>query len=729
MKKTTILMMALLLGAAALWARPGYKKPVDVRQADGTTVTLLMQGDEFLSFETTLDGYTVLRGSDGYYRYAVREDGRLKTTSYIARNAADRNAVETAFLQHTQKMQHPDMTTSQQKMKQTAQSLYRDYDAVRRTQRRMQPLWDPIDYDNFKGLVVLVEWNDREFLLDDPQSFYQRMINEKNLQDKSHTFYPVDVTGSVRDYFYDNSLGQFEPTFDVVGPYTINYSCTYPKPKNADGTDDESGFFTRQINIIKAIMSQVNSDVDLSQYDLNSDGTIDMVYFIFAGYGSYVQGNDYHLMWPHANDFSDYASYYGLRYDNKKFGRYACSMEIQDSEELADYHTFYDGIGTMCHEFSHVLGLADHYDTDYNSNGLAITAGEWDVMDGGADMNYGLTPAGYSAFERHLLGFATPQPLDVAGSYQLEEFGTSNQCYLVNSATTNKDFYLENRQKNGFRWDAFLPGSGLLAWYVDTTKPNVWRRNEVNIKPDDMHLKLLGNSAISTIDFTADSNELWGTTGAATDLFNIRESDGVITFEAGKGLYPTLTEDFEDTPLTSSDATDLTGKMTTWSVTNATVESVAEVGYGSGERVVKIGKNGILTSGVLEKGLRTLTFTVQATGTGMRRVALQNSTDGGTTWKIVGNIATISTAAKRTFNYTDIPAGSRIRLAMTSSVSTVAIYVDDITYSLPRETAISAVDRDATTQGAVYNLAGQRVSESYKGLVVRDGKKYVNVSR
>ena len=74
-KRLSILMMTLLLGTASLWARPGYSKPVDVLQPDGTTVTLLMHGDEFLSYMTTTDGYTVVKGDNGFYCYAEKQDG------------------------------------------------------------------------------------------------------------------------------------------------------------------------------------------------------------------------------------------------------------------------------------------------------------------------------------------------------------------------------------------------------------------------------------------------------------------------------------------------------------------------------------------------------------------------------------------------------------------------------------------------------------------------------
>jgi len=392
-KKYYLLMVAMLLGTASLWARPGYTKPLDVPQPDGTTVTLLMHGDEFLSFMTTIDGYTVIKGEDGYYRYADKQDGQLTATSVVAKNPSERQAADRAFLAARKKMLQPEMTESQRRFKESASQLYLDYNKVMAGDRRAVTIWDRINYNNFKGLVVLVEFNDRKLTMGDPQAFYQKLTSEKNYSDDSKTHYPVSVTGSARDYFHDNSMGIFDPTFDVIGPVTINYSCTYPSPKK-NGQDDPYFMENRMIPMIRAVMNQVNASLDLTQYDLDNNNYIDIVYFIFAGYGSYVQGNNEKYIWPHANDMSSYSTYYGMKYDGKYFGRYACSVEIQDQEVYADYpgHPWLDGIGTICHEFSHVLGLADHYDADYEgSGGQSKDPGLWDVMAGGADWNYGST--------------------------------------------------------------------------------------------------------------------------------------------------------------------------------------------------------------------------------------------------------------------------------------------------------------------------------------------------
>lgn len=737
--KKIALTIVMLLTVATSWARPGYSKPVDVLQPDGSTVTLLMRGDEFLSFMTTTDGYTVIKGDDGFYRYAEKCDEGLKPTAFIARNPEVRQAEEQAFLAGMARNVHPEMSASAKEFKTMANQLYAgNYAPTKPGMRRAANIWDRINYQNFKGLVVLVEWNDRKFTMDDPQAFYQRMTSEKNLVDKSHTHYEMDVTGSTRDYFYDNSMGMFDPTFDVVGPITIDYSCEYPSPKTASGADD-SGFNTRLVNILKATMTKANDLVDFTNYDLNSDGVIDMVYFIYAGYGSYVQGNSYKYTWPHANDFSYYSRYSGMRYDGKYFGRYACSVEIQDYEGMKDKHVWLDGIGTMCHEFSHVLGLADHYDTDYDEHGQAQTPSTWDLMAAGADFDNGLSPVGYSAFERHVLGFVEPKVLDVAGTYQLEPFNTSNQCYLIKTGTVNDDYYIENRQKKD--WDRGLLGHGLLVWRAETTNSNVWRNNTVNCNPDHTYLdvvRAVPSKAMDTgytpfpglgkvTDLTATTTPAllsWSGKEAVMDLFDITESaDGVITFIAGKDIYESAVEDFEAMDVTTADAADQQGAFCQWTLANATVDPVAD-GLGNGTHVVKLLRSGNLTSSALTKTVRSLSFHVW-NGSQRVQVYLDYSTDGETWTNLEGSGILTKGKEADIVSRTKIPVGAQIRIRMVSSVASAAAYVDDIQVSFEStgEQGISVVSTDVAPS-ATYNLAGQRVTNA-KGILVKDGKKLI----
>ena len=84
MSKRIVLMMTLLLNVAVMLGRPAYSKPIDILQPDGTTVTLVMHGDEFQSFTTTADGYTVVKGSDGFYRYAEKNADKCIVFPFVA---------------------------------------------------------------------------------------------------------------------------------------------------------------------------------------------------------------------------------------------------------------------------------------------------------------------------------------------------------------------------------------------------------------------------------------------------------------------------------------------------------------------------------------------------------------------------------------------------------------------------------------------------------------------
>ena len=732
MKRMTILMIAMLLGVASLWARPGYSKPVDVPQPDGTTVTLLMRGDEFRNFITTIDGYTVVKGADGYYRYADKaNDGQLTATAVIARNPDVRTAEEQAFLTGRAKMIAPEMTAFQRELKERAATLYAPVSSDN-GQRRVTTIWPRINYSNFKGLVILVNFADRSFTLDDPQDFFQKLTSEANYTDASLTHYPVPVEGSARDYFRDNSLGMFDPTFDVVGPVTIS--------KNAAEVGGSNVSNATLASMFKDALNQLNSTVNFSEYDLDNDGYIDICYFIFAGYGSYVQGNNSGYIWPHANNWSGgYSTYMNMpKYDGKSFGRYACSVEIQDLEALAAQHQYLDGIGTICHEFSHVLGLADHYDTDYDEHGTAPTSGAWDVMDGGADHNYGLTPAGYNSFERYQLGFCEPQLLETAGDYALQPFSTGNDAFMVKTKKNNEEFYIENRQQTG--WDRFLPSHGLLVWRADTSKPNKWKSNEVNISPDAMYFELLcanGNSVESAnapfpgsgnvMDLTDYSNEAWGSRNAAIDLFDITESGGVITFKAGKNIYDRKIEDFEQSPVTISDATGVQGVFCNWDLENVQIVNVADAGVGNGQHVAKLLRSGTLSSSqAFENGIRTLKFTVK-NGSSKVKFVLSISSNGGETWQAVHS-SDIKKNEEASYMFPKLPAGCMIRLGMLSTTNSAVCYIDDIEITIPNdETAIQGITATGAAQTDVlYDLQGRRVDANYRGIVIRNGKKMLN---
>lgn len=432
-------------------------------QPDGSIVTIWMRGDEFLHYVTTTDGYTLKKNVDGYYVYATRtSSGTLTCSTIVAHDVAQRGPEEKHFLAQTPLY----LSDSHDVKKARVNALLRKdiFDKY-----RTSPMASSYDYSKFRGLVILVEFNDRTFSRPDAKEIFSDMLNKPGYtgfekSDRSFASY----TGSVRDYFEDNSLGRFKPQFDVVGPVKIDASCTFPRSMSN----------ARSLSVM--VMAAADSIVDFSRYDCDGDGTVDMIYFICAGYGAHFVGNNSGFLWPHA------WSMFGDIHDGVRLDRYACSTEMYGSENSMDL----DGIGTICHEFSHVLGLKDEYDTDYEkSGGESFHPDNWSIMAGGNHINMGRTPVGYSLFQRYQAGFSTPKTILEATTVSIPSLAQTGMGYRINSAVDKEYFLLENRQIS--KWDAYLPATGLLVTRVDSTDTSVWSNNTINCNPKHNYLEIV----------------------------------------------------------------------------------------------------------------------------------------------------------------------------------------------------------------------------------------------
>ena len=535
MKKTTLLALALLwLTANTVLAVPANPKAVSLQQPDGTTVTVVLHGDEWNHFTTTADGYTVVKNQQGYYVYAQRQQGQLAETALVAHDAKERTAEEAAFLAKTEKYLVPLQAEQTAQKKKLVEQRQRQTLSARRAAR--------YDYSKFKGLIVLVEFNDKQFSRSDYKDIITDMVNKENYTGYGNQHY----TGSVRDYFSDNSMGKFQPQFDVVGPYTVPYSQYDPQ-------GSENAW-----EITLAALDQADADVDFTQYDGDGDGMVDMVYFIVAGNGANYGGNDSRLWWPHRSAVIDYANWSYVYKDGVIVYDYASSVELTGYTSYPSTVKI-DGIGTICHEFSHVLGLPDLYDADYEQHGQSNDPGIWSVMAGGSYENDSRTPVGYSLFERWSAGFMDEDPvvIDGEGSYTLNPLYDCNTGFRINSPIDNEFFLFENRQKSAFKWDAYLPGSGMLVHRVDLTNESVWTQNRVNNNAERNYYEVVraggsksnasaadlfpGSRNVKVLDYSTSPANLKTWSGKSTKwgLRNIAMAGGVVTFDIGNALVLT----------------------------------------------------------------------------------------------------------------------------------------------------------------------------------------------
>lgn len=428
MNQRTGLLLTALLFSLYIYAVPAYPGWQTMTQPDGSILQVRLNGDETYHFYTNLSGDIIEKDSNGYWHVV---EAQPSAESIHARRAK----------------------------------------APRTVRRRVGGI-------NLapRGLFILVNYADTKYQPSNTRAQMDSMMNAIN-----YTY--GSAYGSARQYFTDQSNGRYKPVFDVVGPVTLTKQASYYGSNDEEGNDLYPGDMV--VEACKLAKSQFN--VDFTQYDNDHDSEIDFVYIIYAGKGE-ADSNLDKTIWPHNWNLSS-ARHYGnctysldeCKIDGLLIENYACSGELNG--QSGDRN----GIGTLCHEFSHVLGLPDFYDTKYGSNySNKRTPRDWDIMDSGSYNGDGCCPPNYSAFEKYFFGWTSPiNPGNDGQELTLYAAGTDQyQAYQINAAgtlqsadTEELNYYIENRQQKG--WDKYLPGHGLLVWYVNYSE-QAWAANTPN---------------------------------------------------------------------------------------------------------------------------------------------------------------------------------------------------------------------------------------------------------
>ena len=480
MKKLTLSLTILLLTLSG-FAVPAYRGWQTKTQPDGTTIQVRLIGDEFYHYWQDQAGNVVKCDSLGFWR--VVESQPTPATIKARRQAS-------AMLQS--------------RPKKAVGSV------------NLAP----------RGLVILVNFKDTKFNASNTQAAMYELMNSD-----SYTY--NGATGSVRQFFSDQSDGQYTPEFDVIGPVTLTNNVAHYGGNDAGGDDLLPG----DMVVEACSIANTQHDVDFTRYDNDKDGYVDFVYIIYAGKGE-ADGGAANTIWPHNWDVYS-AEYYGncsypetqRLFDGRYIYQYACSGELDGPTGKRA------GIGTIAHEFSHVIGLPDLYDIDYGQNHEdEMTPGVWHLMDHGSYNNDGRTPPCYTIYDKYFLGWLkpqnpgnTPQELTLAAN---EGYQIASSNSLLYATSTNTVYYIENRQQSG--WDAYLPGHGLVIWKLMYNQ-TAWNNNGPNATPGTIRYAVVSASGATTkIGTAADpfpgtqrKTEWRGVNGKP--LLNITEKNGIIS--------------------------------------------------------------------------------------------------------------------------------------------------------------------------------------------------------
>ncbi len=440
-----------------IWAVPADPRVRTLKNPDGTSVEVRVHGDEHFHFMTDAACTAIMHQNEaGYYVNTVRDGAPL---------VFNRRNVE--MLRAEKEAASPNFALAPA----AGPSKMASLDAGGRSNY-------PTIGNGTRSLVVLVEFDDVDFTVENPKEYFTRQLNEPGFSD-------YGGKGSALDYFKDASHGLYTPQFDVYGPVKVSKKASYFK-------DTNSG---RMGLLISEAVTQLceSGELDLSNYDFDEDGILDTIFIYYAGYGSADSKTE--TIWPHQSDYS-YLTYYGypvLKYNGVKVGPYACANELKGwnpqtgRQPWDDGSTpWVDGIGTFVHEYGHVLGLPDMYDVDYNDE--TVTPGDWDVMDGGCYNFQGCVPPLYSAYEQWVCRWLEYTDAVDGTHYDLKALGNSETPAAVRlripkttSGTSFESEYFVMEARDNSKWDACFPEPGLMIWRINYKK-NLWTSNSVNSK-------------------------------------------------------------------------------------------------------------------------------------------------------------------------------------------------------------------------------------------------------
>lgn len=490
--RLTALSAAMFICAGSAMAVPARPVPVEVTQPDGSTLVLTPRGDESFHYLQTNDGYLVRQDNDGWFRI-VGNDGQITTLD--ARDASSRDDA------YTRQLSGIDPATAFANLQKisAASSRFNDYkaDLNERFNKRLAAVakadsqWDNVDCHDLRAfpstgrqnvLVILVNFSDLKWsFCDNPHEEMQNMLQQQGYSN-------FDCTGSAYDYYTQSSNNLFRPAFDVYGPVDLPNTASYY------GGNDYSGNDKNPEKMAIHACDILDPEVDFSQYDRDGDGVIDNVYIFYAGNGE-NEGAPSWTVWPHSWDVR-YAGGDEVQYDGVILGHYACSNEV-----IYRTNTM-TGIGTFCHEFSHVLGLPDLYATSYTSS---HTPGDYSLMDQGSYNNNGRTPPLYSAYDRYALEWQ--KPVEITGNEEIAmlPLTQSGNVYkmTINSNRPTEYFLFENRKLEGF--DTYIPAEGMLIWHIDF-KQSTWDYNTVNNTPSDLGVDIVeADGVASTATMSGDT--------------------------------------------------------------------------------------------------------------------------------------------------------------------------------------------------------------------------------
>ena len=495
----------VVAAVACMLASPSFARPAAtgieaIRNCDGSSISVRYSGDEHYHYAETSDGILVMYNDEGCLVYVDEQGNPTKTLAKDpeARTAGDSSLLkglsqESARKNHERRRggRFPKDTSLTEKTSYTHTPVMAGgQKGVSALLKRPTPQkwgrgerWFP---------VLLVGTTDKAH--GDSAKFYDFLNTPGYSENKN--------IGSLRDYFLFVSDSLFDPHFDVY-PIDINASLT------SFGRD--SSF--KEGELLKAGLNELGkrSDFNENAAKYAYDGVnIDGFFFLFPGMEEdALKQSDF--FWGHEFRMSANGSSSGWMRSAYKVGKYY----FEEYVFIAQYadgsnNSKINKMGIFAHEFSHVLGLQDHYGKDENKKQVD-GPGAFDLMSlgmyNGSSTNAGDAPMGYSAFEKDWVGWLKLEELETEKTYSLKKLSRMQAYSISNPLQTDEFYVVEYRPAE--KYDAYVrPTSwgqrvnGVYVWYIDYDRETFVVYNNAN--GDRSHQRVAVNAVLAAGGYYAD---------------------------------------------------------------------------------------------------------------------------------------------------------------------------------------------------------------------------------
>jgi len=323
----------------------------------------------------------------------------------------------------------------------------------------------PNNTDNL--LLILVQFPDNPAdTANHPESAYNDLIFSNG----------VIPTGSLVEYYGEDSYGTFIPS----GTVTAWVTAPHPYSYYAAGDYGWGWYPNNSQGLLEDCVNLLDPTINFGLFDNNGDGYAEGIFLVHAGPGAEETGDP--------NDIWSHAWYYEVpTNDFVSTGRYSIEPEELLGGDMIK-------IGVFCHEYGHVLGLPDLYDTDGGSEGIGVyclmAGGSWGALPGNPER-----PTHMCAEMKLQLGWMTA--IDVTSNMLdlvIPPAETNPICYKITNPSNQYEYFLlEDRAKLGF--DSNMRGYGGLA---------IWHVDHYGYQPDETHRYVTLEQADGNFDLERD---------------------------------------------------------------------------------------------------------------------------------------------------------------------------------------------------------------------------------